>query len=53
MLRWQSLAIPGAAAARGETPLHFAAKQGQEAVVRELLAANAPLHSKNKDGRGP
>eukprot|EP00438_Fugacium_kawagutii_P033578 Skav205228 [mRNA] locus=scaffold1794:63357:66615:+ [translate_table: standard] len=34
----------------GETPLHFAARRGKAAVAQLLLAANAPLDSRNDKG---
>ena len=42
--------IPGA---RGQTSLHYAAWNGQAAVVELLLSAGATVDAVDKDGRGP
>eukprot|EP00438_Fugacium_kawagutii_P029148 Skav225253 [mRNA] locus=scaffold988:92587:99856:- [translate_table: standard] len=40
-------------AAGGDTPLHWAARDGHVAVAQLLVEAGAPLDSKDKNGRGP
>ena len=39
--------------ARGETALHFAAKDGHAAVVEQLISAGATVDAADEDGRGP
>ena len=43
----------GQSLARGATPLHFAANNGQVEVVNLLLEAKASLTVKDDTGRGP
>ena len=42
--------IPGA---RGQTPLHYAARFGRAAVVERLISAGATVDAVDEDGRGP
>eukprot|EP00930_Biecheleria_cincta_P068183 TRINITY_DN5537_c0_g4_i1.p1 TRINITY_DN5537_c0_g4~~TRINITY_DN5537_c0_g4_i1.p1 ORF type:complete len:662 (+),score=94.37 TRINITY_DN5537_c0_g4_i1:82-2067(+) len=37
----------------GSTPLHFAAKRGDVAMVRQLIAAKADVEKRNSQGRRP
>jgi ankyrin repeat protein len=37
----------------GETSLHVASKEGNEAIVSFLLDSGANIHAKDKDGRTP
>eukprot|EP00438_Fugacium_kawagutii_P029600 Skav235414 [mRNA] locus=scaffold924:73815:75290:+ [translate_table: standard] len=37
----------------GNTPLHWAAREGHVAVAKLLVEAGAPLESRTDDGRGP
>lgn len=39
--------------AEGDTPLHVAAREGQEAAVRELLAARAAVNAPGAGGCTP
>ena len=39
--------------ARGETALHWAARNGHVAVVEQLISAGATVDAARKDGRGP
>ena len=52
--QWLLGAFPrSVASGRGDTLLHKAASYGSATVVELLLAANARVDVKNKDGRGP
>ena len=44
---------PRCGVARGNTPLHMAARGGATEVVELLIAANTPLEVNNSDGRRP
>ena len=39
--------------ARGKTPLHFAAGNGQKEIVESLLAAGADVNAKSNEGKTP
>jgi len=39
--------------ARGQTALHWAAREGQAAVVEQLISAGATVDAADEDGRGP
>ena len=39
--------------ARGQTALHWAAREGQAAVVEQLISAGATVDVADDDGRGP
>ena len=52
--RWYHINISGGKPlAPGDTPLHFAAANGQVEVVKLLLEAKASVTVKNNSGRGP
>ena len=39
--------------ARGNTALHWAAREGHAAVVEQLISAGAKVDAANNEGRGP